>query len=205
MSDAKTPEPIQFYFDFSSPYGYIAAHRIDGVARHHGRTVDWRPILLGPIFKLSGGAPLSTHPIRWHYSLRDFHRTCRLHNLPFALPEKFPFAATAASRAFYWIDHTDPSLAREFAKAIYDGAFAKGLEVWTADGVAAIAAAQGLDRQACLAAIEDPHWKDHLRAITDQAAAAGIFGSPFFIVDGEAFWGNDRIPEVDAWLARGGW
>lgn len=198
-------EPITFYFDFSSPYGYLAAHRIDPIARQHGRDVIWRPILLGAVFKLTGAKPLKDWPIKWDYVRREVARTARLHKIPFALPEPFPFAAVAASRAFYRLEENDGAQAKAFALATYGGAFAEGLDMSQPGNVARVATAVGADGAALLRDIEQPHWKDRLRAETDQAIARGVFGSPFFLVDGEPFWGAERLLELDSWLTSGGW
>src|SRR5271165_1784529 len=98
------PQPIEFFFDFSSPYGYIASRLIDDLAARHGREVTWKPILLGAIFKLTGGAPLTTVPLKGEYSQRDFPRTARFHGIPFTMPTPFPFSGVQANRAFYWLN-----------------------------------------------------------------------------------------------------
>ena len=100
-------QPIEFYFDFSSPYSYFASARLDDLAGHYGRVVRWRPILLGAAFKVSGMQPLLEIPLKNEYARRDIARFARLLDLRFRLPEKFPFAAVAASRAFYWLDAQD--------------------------------------------------------------------------------------------------
>ena len=82
--------PIDFYFDFSSPYGYFASTRIDSIAARHGRAVSWHPILLGAVFKVTGGAPLPSLPLKGDYAKSDIPRCARLLGLPFQFPAKFP-------------------------------------------------------------------------------------------------------------------
>ena len=82
--------PIEFYFDFSSPYGYLAAQRIDEVAEEYKRTVDWKPFLLGVVFKTTGSVPLLNIPLKGDYARRDLARSARLFEIPFTLPKKFP-------------------------------------------------------------------------------------------------------------------
>jgi len=84
--------PIQFYFDFASPYGYMAATKISELAAKHGRNVEWKPILLGVGFKGTGGVPLPNAPLKGDYSRRDMERCARLFNIPYKLPSKFPIA-----------------------------------------------------------------------------------------------------------------
>ena len=94
------PAPIDFYFDFSSPYGYLAAHRIDRIAESHGREARWRPFLLGVVFAITGQSPLTNQPMRGVYALHDFQRGARALGIPFALPDQFPVLSLAAPRAY---------------------------------------------------------------------------------------------------------
>jgi 2-hydroxychromene-2-carboxylate isomerase len=114
--------PIDFYFDFSSPYGYLASYRVDEIAAEFGRAVAWRPYLLGVAFKNTGQSPLVSQPIRGTYALRDMERTARKQKVPLILPEGFPMATMAAGRAFYWLDGRDPKRAVDLAKALYRAA-----------------------------------------------------------------------------------
>jgi len=197
--------PIEFFFEFSSPYGYIASQLADDLGKRTGREVIWRPFLLGPVFKATGQAPLVDIPMKGEYSKRDFVRSARFYGVPFALPAKFPIGTVAALRAFYWASDREPARARELAKALYKAYFAEGRDIGSPETVIEIAKAVGLDAAALSAALADPALKDRAKSEVDTAIARGVFGSPFFIVDGEPFWGNDRIPMLEAWLARGGW
>ena len=93
------PNPIEFYFDFSSPYGYIAATSISALAARHGRGVEWKPMLLGAVFKVTGSGPLPSLPLKGDYALRDMPRTARFHGVPFKMPEPFPDRNAGARRA----------------------------------------------------------------------------------------------------------
>ena len=197
--------PIEFFFDFSSPYGYLASYRIDAIAAEFGRTVDWRPYLLGVAFKSTGQSPLVSQPIRGAYALRDMERTARKQKVPLVLPDGFPMATMAAGRAFYWLDGRDPKRAVDLAKALYRAAFAQARNITPTDVVAEVAGEIGLDPAEVRAAIGSPDAKERLRAQTEAAISRGAFGSPFIIVDGEPFWGNDRLDEVRDWLRTGGW
>ena len=101
-------KPIEFWFDFSSPYGYLASYRIDAIGEEFGREVTWRPYLLGAVFKSSGQSPLVSQPMRGPYHVKDMQRTARKQRVPLVLPEGFPMATIAAARAFYWQEATDP-------------------------------------------------------------------------------------------------
>jgi 2-hydroxychromene-2-carboxylate isomerase len=199
------PGPVDFWFEFASPYGYLASHRIDKLAQGHRRSVSWRPFLLGAVFKVTGAGPLTELPMKGPYSLRDMERTAAYHGIPFKMPAPFPFLSVAPARAFYWLDQSDPGKARALAKSVYHAIFAEGRPIDRPAQVADIAAGLGLDREAILAGMGDQKMKDKLREETDRAVALGVFGSPFFFADGEPFWGNDRLDQLDRWLETGGW
>lgn len=198
-------DPIEFYFDFSSPYGYFGAAGIDGVGAKCGRKVVWKPILLGLVMQRTGGAPLAGLPLKADYARHDWARLARMMKLPWTLPERFPIATQAAARAFYWLDDRDPALARRFAWAAFGAYFGDGRDIGPAAAVADIAAGEGADREVLLTALQEPAVKDRLRAETEAAMAKGVCGSPFFIVDGEPFWGSDRFWMIRHWLTAGGW
>ena len=195
---------IDFYFDFSSPYGYLASTRINALAARHQRRVNWRPILLGPMFKAAGTAPLLGVPLKGPYSARDILRTARFLNIAYTQPATFPIGTQHAARAFYWLTDRDAAKAQQFAIACYATYFGQGVDISSAEKVADIAAALGEDQGAVLAAIAEPAVKERLKNEVDAALAKGVFGSPYIIIDGEPFWGNDRMDQVDAWLATGG-
>jgi 2-hydroxychromene-2-carboxylate isomerase len=199
------PAPIEFWFDFSSPYGYVASQLIDGVAARHGRGVNWRPILLGPIFKAVGTAPLTTLPIKGDYSRHDFARMARYHKVPFRLPDRFPVGTQVATRAFYLIADADPARARDFARRVYRAYFAEGRDVADPAVVMELVAAAGADAAALAEPLKGDAIKERARAEVEAAMKAGVFGSPYFIVDGEPFWGVDRIPVMEEWMRKGGW
>jgi 2-hydroxychromene-2-carboxylate isomerase len=196
--------PIDFYFDFSSPYGYLGAQRIDALAAKFGRTVDWHPMLLGVAFKATGVTPLTVIPLKGDYSKRDFARTARLHGIAFHMPEKFPIATQAPARIVLWVKRSDPARAVRVAKALLHAYFVDGVDISVAEAAAAIAAKEGVDAAAARAAVDDPVIKDALKQEVGAAIARGVFGSPFVFVDGEPFWGFDRFDQIERWLATGG-
>ena len=197
--------PIEFYFDFSSPYGYLGAQRIDAIGAEFGRAVTWRPILLGVVFKATGQSPLVSQNLRGPYAKRDMARSARKLGIKFDFPEGFPFSSIHACRVFYWLEGQSPEAARKYARAVFHSAFAEGRVVADPEPAVDLAVSLGHDRAAVVAGMQDPAIKERLRAETQAAIDKGVFGSPFVIVDGEPFWGNDRLGEVREWLQTGGW
>ena len=197
-------KPIDFYFDFSSPYGYLAAQKIDALAALYGRSVDWRPMLLGVVFRQTGMAPLTQVPIKGDYSRRDFERSARFHDIAFRMPPVFPIASQAPSRIVLWAKARDPVLATQLARALYAAFFQDGLDISNPDVAADVAGGNGVDRAAARGCIDDPVVKDLLKREVEAAMAAGVFGSPFVVVDGEPFWGLDRFDQLERWLSTGG-
>jgi 2-hydroxychromene-2-carboxylate isomerase len=192
---------IDFWFDFSSPYGYFGSERIEALAGRHGRHVAWRPMLLGPVFKQVGTAPLTSIPLKGEYSKRDLARTARFHGIPFRLPSRFPIPTQAAGRVVTWVARNDASRVAGLVHALFRAYFVADRDISDPRVAASVAAEAGIDAQAAAAAIEDAGIKEAFRADVDAAIARGVFGSPFVIVDGEPFWGFDRFEQLDRWLS----
>ena len=195
---------IDFYFDFSSPYGYLASEKIDELAARYGRSVNWRPILLGAIFKVTNTIPLVQMPIKGGYYIHDFARSARFLGVPFKYPDPFPIATQSAGRAFLWLQDRDPALARDFAHACFRAFFVDNINISNADALLSLAASLGIDRETLGSAMNDPGIKERFRTQNEAAIARGVCGSPFFFIDDEPFWGSDRLPQLEKWLETGG-
>lgn len=198
------PQAIDFYFDFSSPYGYFMSERIDALAARFGRTVRWRPFLLGAVYKVLGSTALPLIPMKGPYSRHDILRSARFLDIPCVIPAAFPIASQHAARAYYWLHDRDCAMARAFAHAVFRAYFRHGRDVSQRDAVLDEAAGVGADRAALAAALGDDALKNRLREECAAAIERGVFGSPYVIVDGEPFWGVDRLPQIERWLACGG-
>lgn len=199
--------PLAFHFDFISPYGYFASRRIEALAAHHGRTVDWRPMLLGvAVLKVMGLKPLLDTPLKGDYVRRDVLRLARREgvrlgrDLNASVGNPLPPA-----RAFYWVKQHHPELAAPMAHALFHAFWAEGRDLSTPEAVGAIRLPEGLEAAAVIAGAASDEAATVLRNAVAASIKAGIFGSPTIVVDGEPFWGNDRLADVDAWLAEGGW
>ena len=201
------PAPLHFYFDFISPFGYFASLRIEDIARHHGRTVDWHAMLLGvSVMKVMGLKPLLDTPLKGDYIRRDARRYMRRHGLNIARDLDAPMMdPRAAARAFYYVKQHQPALAAPLAHAIYDAYWAQGLDLSTAQAVAAIRLPDGIDAPWLQAGIATDEAGTLLRGAVDASLKAGIFGSRTVVVDGEPFWGVEKFGLLQEWLESGGW
>jgi 2-hydroxychromene-2-carboxylate isomerase len=193
---------IDFYFDFSSPYSYIASEWVEAVAARHGRAVNWHAILLGATFQAAELKSPVSYPLKREYSIRDFGRSARFAGLPYVMPTKFPIPTQNAARIFWWLHDTQsPERAVAWAHAGLRAYFTRGTDLSDVATLADVASESGLDAAAAQAAYTDPLWKERLKRENDAAIATGVFGAPFFIVDGEPFWGNDRRGQIEQWLS----
>lgn len=197
--------PIDFYFDFSSPYGYFASTRIDALGAKYAREVIWRPFLLGAAMKITGGTPLPNVPMKGDYARRDFARSAKFYGVDYKLPSTFPISSQAPARAFYWLNRKDPKQAKALAAALYRAYFVDDINISNPEDTVAVCARLGYQADEVRAALNDPAVKELVKAEVDKAIARGAFGSPYIIVDDEAFWGVDRLPQIEQWLAGGGW
>lgn len=195
--------PIDFYFDFSSPYGYFGAVEIGKLAERYGRAVNWHPILLGPIFKTIGTNSLVLIPVKGEYSRHDMGRTARFHNIFFKEPSNFPVGTQVAARAVLWAQEHHAGKSVDFIRTLYSAYFTEDIDISVAANVLRIAGDLGIDQAALEAALGTQEIKDKLRLATEDAAQKGVFGSPFVIVDGESFWGFDRFAQLEAFLKNG--
>jgi len=196
---------IEFWFDFASGYAYFAALEIDALAERCGQTVLWRPFTLGAAFKVTGATGLSRTPLKREYAQHDWQRLARLNDVPFTLPADHPKVGLPALRAFYDLDRKDARAAVGFAKRIITRYFEGGLDIDDPNAIAALGSTLGLDPDRILAGIVDPEVKALARRYGEEAVGRGVFGSPWIFVDAEPFWGSDRLPLVERWLAEGPW
>jgi 2-hydroxychromene-2-carboxylate isomerase len=136
--------------------------------------------------------------------MRDFARSARFEGLPIRMPESFPLPTQNAARIFWWQhDTVSPEAAAAWSRAAFRAMFTRGVLINDAAALKTLAGQSALDADAAEAAWNDPRWKARLKAECDAAITGGMFGAPWIVVDGEPFWGNDRKPQVERWLAQG--
>jgi 2-hydroxychromene-2-carboxylate isomerase len=192
--------PIDFYFDFISPFAYLAANRIEVLARRHSRVVHWRPFRLGvAVVKVMGLKPLMETPLKSEYSTRDLARLATLLGDPLTASIKVPDPIPPA-RLFYG---APAEKAGELAKALFRACYVQGLDIGATEVLLDVAAEVGIHSDVTRHALSDPQTKGMLRDATQAAIAHGVFGSPTCRVGKELFWGVDRLWLLDQYLGAG--
>jgi 2-hydroxychromene-2-carboxylate isomerase len=203
---ADEKSPIAFYFDFFSPFGYLASTQIEKIAARHGRSVDWRPVLIGiTVLKVMGMKPLPTYPLKGPYLATEMERFAAMYGVPYRKHGLSGHNSLAAMRAFNWIKSFDARLATEFAKRMYAKLWVESVDITPAEVSADVAESLGIERGRTMAALASDEVKQSLVKAVDDAIAQGVFGVPFFIADGEKFFGNDHIWMMERWLKHGRW
>ena len=205
QAESGSSRPIEFWFDFSSAYAYFAAQEIDDLGERVIRPVLWRPYMLGTAYKITGMRGLSSTPMKSDYARRDWARIARAHKVDFKLPSHHPSIALPATRVFYWIERQNQEKAVSFAKKIFNAYYVDGIDTANLDQVATVAERAGFDRAAVIAGANNADIKAYTKAVAESAITRGVFGSPFFIVDDEPFWGADRMEMMERWILDGGW
>jgi 2-hydroxychromene-2-carboxylate isomerase len=186
------PRPV-FYYDLGSPYAYLAAERIHGL---FDEPPVWQPILLGGIWKVTGGRSWGITDRR-REGMAEVERRAREYGLmPVRWPKGWPNNTLKAMRAAVFAQQAGRVVA--FSLAAFRQAFAGGRDLSDVDNVLLAAAACELHPNAVLKGIETQSVKDRLRAATEEAYARGVRGVPSVVVGDEVFWGDDRLAEAAA-------
>jgi 2-hydroxychromene-2-carboxylate isomerase len=195
---------IEFYFDFSSPFGYFAATKIKDIGDEFGREILWKPFMIGAALKVTGGMPLPMIPLKGDYSSKDMERTSRQFKIPYKVPSKFPISSQAPCRLIYWMQTVAPEKQEEAILKLYQAYFLEDLDISTPEVAAKVLSTVNGTEEELIALTQDPAMKQRLKDECNLAIEKGVFGSPFIIVDGEPFWGFDRLEQVREWLRTGG-
>jgi 2-hydroxychromene-2-carboxylate isomerase len=193
--------PIEFWFEFASNYSYLSVMRIEQAAASLGVSIRWRPFLLGPIFKSFGWStsPFILQPWKNDYVWKDMERQCRKYGIAWRRPSQFPRASVLPARVA--LIGADKPWMGEFCRRVMQLNFAADQDIDSPALVAEVLTQLGLEAPEIIdEALQDAN-KLNLRRQTELAASKGVFGAPTFFVDGEMFWGNDRLDDALACAA----
>lgn len=187
---------LKFWFDLGSPYSYLSAMRIEGLATSQGVKVHWYPFLLGPIFKQLGlkGSTFNDYPQKTTYLWRDVARQATKYDIAFNRPTEFPRRALLATRIAIYAG--DAEWVPEFCRRIMVKSFTDDSEVESEAVVRQALNGLVADTDETIGAATQEENKAKLRLRTERAAALGIFGAPNFFVGNEMFWGDDRLEDA---------
>ena len=186
---------LEFYFDYGSPYSYLADTQVEALARRTGATLARKPMLLGGVFKATGNASPMTVELKSKWSAFDMPMWARHYDVPFNRNPFFPVNTLALMRgaAAAEID----GLFEQYHPAMYKAMWVDGRNLNDINEVAAVLTEAGLDARKFSQRIQDQDVKDRLKATTDDAVERGVFGAPTMFVEDMMFFGNDRLPFVE--------
>ncbi len=189
---------FEFFFDVASAYSWIASTQVEALAARTGARAVWRPFVLGFAFKATGNETPARIPAKAAWMKADLGRWARRHGLAYAYPSRFPIASMGAQRLLVAARRLEGDAAvPRLAATLFDAAWGRDRDMADPLVLARCAQDAGFDPERLLAALEAPETKAELKANTDEAIARGVFGAPAFFVDGELFWGNDRLDFVE--------
>ncbi len=193
---------VEMWFDFASPYSYLAMARVDALARAAEVRLVLQPFLLGPIFQAQGwnDSPFRLFPGKGAYMMRDIARLADKYGVPYNRPMIFPRVGVLPARLALLGQHQAWGL--DFCRAVFRANFAEDRDIQDEDVMREILQDLSLDAADWIARAKTENTKEALRRQVDRARQHGIFGAPTFLADGEMFWGNDRLEDALQW-ARG--
>jgi len=194
---------LEFWYEFASPYSYIAAERIERLAvQAGGVAVSWRPFVIGPILRLRPHNPSPTQdapPAQKQYRRRDVERICAREGIVLNWPTTYPRNGLLAARV---AQIADQPWRAAFSRAVYRANFVEDREISDPAVIAGILEEMRHDASQYLVEAQSPANKAALAAAVEEAIAKGIFGAPSFVIDGELFWGNDRLERAIEWAGK---
>ncbi|MCA3186505.1 MULTISPECIES: 2-hydroxychromene-2-carboxylate isomerase [unclassified Cupriavidus] len=192
---------VEFFFDFGSPYSYLAYKELPRVAARTGATIVWRPMLLGGVFKATGNHSPMEIPAKRQWSDGDLDCWARRYGAPFRLNPHFPINTLALMRGAIGYQRKGEAEFHRYVDAIFTAMWETGRNLNDPVEIGKVLVAAGLDPREALAMLDDAEVKADLKRVTEEAVARGIFGAPSFIVGDKLYWGNDRLLFVEEQLA----
>ena len=192
---------VEFYFDFGSPYSYLAYKALPAIAAAHGAQILWRPMLLGGVFKATGNRSSAEIPAKSAWMLRDMERWAARYGAPFKRNPHFPINTLTLMRGAAGMQLRGRDFDK-YVETIFGAMWAEARNLGDAQELAAVLRAAGFDAAEFQSLVSDAAVKQRLIQQTEEAAARGVFGAPTFFVGADMFWGQDRLDFVAAALAK---
>jgi 2-hydroxychromene-2-carboxylate isomerase len=198
---------VDFYFDFISPFGFFASLQIDDLAARHGYAVRWHSMLIGvSVLKVMGMKPLLETPLKGPYTIQDAQRHARKLGLQLGRQVDDPLVdPRPAGKAFNWMRKHEPLRSKAFAQGVFQAYWMQGKDIAQVQVLSDVLSAVCPERGIAMDALQGEEAAALLRQSVDASLARGVFGSPFFLVGDEPFFGVEKLGQLEEWLASGGW
>lgn len=187
---------VEFFFDLGSPASYLAHTQLPALCRDSGATLVYRPMLLGAVFQATGNASPAMIPAKGRYMLRDLARFAERYGVPMRFNPHFPINTLTLMRLLVAVQMHQAERFDDALQALFKAIWVDGLNMGDPVRVAEVLTAAGFDAQALQAQFAEPAVKDALKATTEEAVKRGVFGAPTCFVNGEMFFGQDRLEFV---------
>jgi 2-hydroxychromene-2-carboxylate isomerase len=187
---------VSFYFDFGSPAAYLAYTQLPKLAADTGAQIQFKPILLGGIFQATGNRPPISVPLKGQYLFADLNRFAKRYGVTLNMNPHFPINTLNLMRADIGLQvHNDERLPK-YRDAMFEGIWVDQQNMNDPETVGSVLTKAGFDPTTIFALASESNVKESLKIATQDAVSQGVFGAPSFIVDGELFWGQDRLDFV---------
>ena len=187
-------KPFEFYFDFVSPYTFLAHKEIRRIENENSIKINYMPILLGALLKSAGIKPNMDIPIKGKYMIKDCKLWAEKYNIEFKFNSYFPIITLNLMRCVLVAEKK--SLAKNFIDKVFDAIWKDDLNLNDSAIFENLLKNLKINPKTFLMEAAQPNIKDKLRKKTDDAYKKGIFGAPSFIVNNKIFWGQDRLEFV---------
>ena len=189
---------VEFFFDVGSPASYLAWTQLESIAQRTNAKIIWRPMLLGAVFQATGNASPAAVPAKGAYMLKDLQRFSNIYGVPFNFNPFFPLNTMHLMRgATAYLE--EPEF-QTYLAAIFNALWSEQLNMESPEVVAEVLTKAGIDVTDFMARISETEVKERLKDTTEEAVARGVFGAPSFFVNGEMFFGQDRLSFVETAL-----
>jgi 2-hydroxychromene-2-carboxylate isomerase len=188
---------VEFFFDFGSPYSYLAWHQLPKIAAKRAATIVWRPMLLGGVFQATGNHSPMEIPAKGRYSLIDLQRWAQHFGVPMTMNPHFPINTLTLMRGAVAMQGRSEAEFQRYLAAIFAAMFERPRNLGQAEEVTAVLHENGFDPVQFQRLFSDPAVKEQLKRNTEEAVARGVFGAPTFFVGEQMFWGQDRLAFVE--------
>jgi 2-hydroxychromene-2-carboxylate isomerase len=187
---------VEFFFDVGSPAAYLAWTQLPSLCSEAGASIDYKPMLLGGVFQATGNQSPMMVPAKGKYMEGDLARHAARYGVPFRLNPHFPINTLTLMRGATAVQINEPARFQAYVDAVYRAIWVDAKDMNDPQVVAGVLRAAGFDPAALLAQASAPEVKERLKQVTQDAVARGVFGAPTFFVDGQIFWGQDRLQFV---------